>query len=226
MFRKAQAPCEVRTGLAKDSLTVLGRLVSECELSYYTQICYYEHSMSNLPEIISDPGVSKTAIMAKRLKEIGVSERNSMIWECLSHGMTLAETAKKLKLSHSTVSKAIKDTLAQVREYALQDAEDWRSRQLLILDQQIMTASEDAMQRAVPLLGEDGEQVRSRSGAPRWELSPMDAAKIRNMGGNRLIRALENQAKLLDLVVERHQVDVRKVSISVVRGDQELIEGL
>jgi len=182
--------------------------------------------MSNDIEIIQDPGISRTDIMQKRMKEIGVTTRNSQIWECLSHGLTLAETAKKLKLSTATVSIAIKDTLAQIREYALKDAEDWRSRQLLILDQQIMTASEDAMFQAIPLLDENGDPVTGRDNNPRYVVSPVDAAKIRNMGGNRLMRALESQAKLLDLVVEHHTHDVRKVSISIVAGDEELLEAL
>lgn len=181
--------------------------------------------MSNL-KTIKDPGEPGQTVMRKRMKEIGVSERNARIWECLSHGMTQKETADTLNVSIPTVSKAIKKTLEHVREYALQDAEDWRSRHLLILDRQIELAYSDSAIQSEPLLGEDGTQIISKAGVPKWLLSPVNAARIRNMGSNRLIRALETQAKLLSLLVERHEVDVRQVTVAYLRGDKELIEGL
>lgn len=181
--------------------------------------------MSNLP-VVQDKGESGQDVMRRRMKEMGISERNATIWECLSHGMTTRETAKKLNLSMPTVSRAVKKTLEQVREYALQDTEDWRHRQLLILDRQIELAYEDSSMRPQPLTDENGEQIISPSGVPKWIISPMEAAKVRNMGANRMIRALDTQAKLLNLTVERHEVDVRQVSVSILRGDPELIEGL
>lgn len=183
--------------------------------------------MSEEIKIVKDDPPKRGRYAAvKRMAEIGVAEREMSIWDALAYGKTIKETAEELNLSVKIVRNAFKKTLERIEMFAEEDAEEWRRRQLLILNQQVSRAMSDAEQKPEPFVDEEGNQMLTQMKTPKWMISPMEAAKIRNMGGNRLMRALETQAKLLNLVVQRHEVDIEQKSLVVIRGDRRIIEGI
>jgi DNA-binding CsgD family transcriptional regulator len=183
-------------------------------------------------EPISKPKISNSPVIVQRnkgrngwkraidnLQEIATSEKDFAVWELLARGYTRTQVSEELGMSRMTVNAAVKRMMERADLFIQENVEDWRAKQLAIYNQEISRSSRDAEQQSVPVLDEEGVQVISRNGAPKWIISPMEAAKIRDMGGRRLLQALSNEAKLLGLLIQRSEVKVDQRVLAVIRSD-------
>lgn len=164
-------------------------------------------------------GLSGQAQAYIGLKKLAATERDLAIWELLARGYSRRQIAAELGLSRPTVIKAINTMLSTADELIAENVEDYRTRQLAIYGEEIRRASKDAEMQPVPLLDENGQQQMSQNGRPKWEITPMEAAKTRDYGGRRLIQALKEEARLLGLLIQRHEVEVNQRIVAVVRSE-------
>lgn len=138
------------------------------------------------------------------------------MWDLLADGRLQKQVAEILEVSQATVSNRINAALKEIRGWAGREAEDWRNKQLLILDKQISETIDDTQIRAKPLLDEDGGQLYTKNGSPMWARTHTQAEKTRNMARTTLAKLLKQQADLLSLTVERKEIAIdKKVAIGV-----------
>lgn len=154
------------------------------------------------------------------LRKIGVSERDWTVWELMARGYSKQQICDEMGLTRPTVTRAINKMMETADTLIAQNAEDYRTRQLAIYGEEVARASRDAQMEPVPMLGPDGQQLVAQSGRLRWEVTPMEAAKIRDFGGRRLIQALKEEARLLGLLIQRHEVEVNQRIVAVVRSER------
>ena len=154
----------------------------------------------------------------RKMRELDITEEEITVWEMLSGGKSQREVAKALNVSLGTINGRINNALEKIRGWAGREAEDWRNRQLLILDEQISSIVNDTTTEPVPSLGEDGKISFDKIGNQRWIIDPKEAAKVRNMARVTLIKFLDHQARLLSLTVERKEIEVnQRVAIAVFK---------
>ena len=154
----------------------------------------------------------------QKMKELDITEKEITVWEMLSEGRSQREVAEALGVSQGLVNMRINAALGKIRGWAGREAEDWRNRQLLILDEQISNIVNDTTTEPLPSLGEDGEITFDKIGNQRWIIDPKEAAKVRNMARITLIKFLDHQARLLSLTVEKKEIEVnQRVAIAVFK---------
>ena len=141
----------------------------------------------------------------QRQLEVLITEEELLVWDMLADGRTQKQVAKEMGIARQTVGKRINTALVKTREWMGREAEDWRNAQLLIIGKQISGTIDDTQTKPEPVFDQDGEQLY-RSGAPVWNPTFSQAAKIRNMARVTLAKFLDHQAKLLNLTVERKEV--------------------
>ena len=172
---------------------------------------------------LASPKANRSATKKNQL-ELLITEEELFIWDLLAKGATQKEVSKKLDVAPATVMRRINKALEKVRGWAGREAEDWRNRQLLIIDAQISGIIKETNAQPQPVIDkETGEQKYSKADYPLWIVSPESATKARNMARVTLQKYLQHQANLLQLTVERKEIIVdKKVAIGVYNfGDFE-----
>lgn len=116
---------------------------------------------------------------------------------------TYREIASETGLPLATISSAVNGYLREVGDFAGRTADEWRTHQLLIIQEVRARMMEDAMMQPVPSYGADGEQNG-------WHITPSRAAQARASAAKVLIELQNAEAKLMGLYQQKTEVKVTR----------------
>ena len=139
------------------------------------------------------------------------AERQKVV-DLVAQKNTYETIARKLGISLATVIRHVNAYLAEYGDWGGRTMMEWKNEQILGL-YNIMSNALEAMEtkpvRAFDAMGDE-------SG---WDLTPYQAEKIRSDARKDWMTASEKQAKLLQLLVHKTEVDVeQKVIVMNLRG--------
>lgn len=153
--------------------------------------------------------------------EVIVSERQAAVLEALSSGKTYRTIADELEVSIATVSRDRRAALDLYREHNRATIEQMVAEQDLQIRQQIADMLPDLQCEPIPRLNKDGEAIPGH-----WEISPGQAAKIRNMARTQLDKYLKALRDLHGLEQPKETKETRIVGVMVTGLADALKRGI
>jgi uncharacterized protein YerC len=123
--------------------------------------------------------------------------------ELVTSKKTYREIVALTGLPLGTISKAVNAYLRNVGDFAGRTADEWRTQQLILIDEQRSKLIHDSYQQAVPHYDVVGQQ-------DGWEISPSRAAQIRGQASKILIELMYREAKLLGLDQQVQEVKITR----------------
>jgi DNA-binding CsgD family transcriptional regulator len=137
------------------------------------------------------------------------SLREESVILLLSKKKTYREVADELGIGINTVVKSVNNYLAEYGDWGGRTLEAWRNSQLMQIQEQMVRLQEDMATEPIGKQTEDGDE------APGWDLSPYQAAVIRDKARQRYTDLLAHESRLLSLLVQRSEVDINEKSVVV-----------
>ena len=145
------------------------------------------------------------------VKEFRDQERTNVI-KFIAQKHTYEQTAIHLGISIDTVIRHINSYLAEYGDWGGRTMQDWRNEQL-IKSYQMLQRLESEMDTE-PIVGYDA--MGDEKG---WDLTPYQAGKMRSDARKEYMIALRHQAKLLQLLVSKTEIEVeQKVMVVKLRN--------
>jgi DNA-binding CsgD family transcriptional regulator len=130
----------------------------------------------------------------------------SQVARLIAERKTYDQVAQELNISVSTVARHVNKYLAEYGDFGGRTMVEWRNEHLLA-SYAMMAEIQDDMD-CQPIEGEKG-----------WDLTPFQAQRTRDAARKRYLELMQYQARLLQLLVQKSEVDVQhKVVVKPLRG--------